>query len=84
MCYGPKRLIAGRSPLRLATLSLPTHREVVAAALRISALGAPQFKRAPRLPCVPCCVSAFHAAAIRQFTFEELDKPEAMTSLSIN
>src|SRR5260370_30627133 len=36
--YGPKRLIAGRSPLRLATFSLPTHREVVAAAFRISAL----------------------------------------------
>jgi hypothetical protein len=62
---GLEGIIAGRSPLRLATLSLPTHREVVAAALRISALGAPQFKRAPRLPCVPCCVSAFHAAAIR-------------------
>jgi hypothetical protein len=39
--YGPKRLIAGRSPLRLATLSLPTHREVVAAAFRISALVPP-------------------------------------------
>jgi hypothetical protein len=34
-------LIAGRSQLRLATLSLPTHREVVAAAFRISALDAP-------------------------------------------
>jgi hypothetical protein len=39
--YGPKRLIAGRSPLRLATFSLPTHREVVAAAFRISALVPP-------------------------------------------
>ena len=39
-------LIAGRSQLRLATLSLPTHREVVAAAFRISALDAP-LKRAP-------------------------------------
>ena len=38
--------------------SLPTHREVVAAALRISALGAPH-QQGPRLPCVPCCVSAF-------------------------
>ena len=75
-----KNLIAGRSPLRLATLSLPTHREVVAAALRISALGAPQFKRAPRLPCVPCCVSAFHAAAIRLLIFEELHETEAVTS----
>jgi hypothetical protein len=34
--------------------SLPTHREVVAAASRISALGAPHtFIRSPRLPCVP-------------------------------
>jgi hypothetical protein len=57
-----KKVIAGRSPLRLATFSLPTHREVVAAASRISALGAPQ-PQTPRLPCVPCCVSAFHAAA---------------------
>ena len=39
-----KNDIAGRSPLRLATFSLPTHREVVAAAFRISALGAPQKK----------------------------------------
>jgi hypothetical protein len=39
-------IIAGRSQLRLATLSLPTHREVVAAAFRISALGTP-IKRAP-------------------------------------
>jgi len=39
-------MIAGRSQLRLATLSLPTHREVVAAAFRISALVAP-IKRAP-------------------------------------
>src|ERR1700693_3575892 len=31
--------LAGRAPLRLATFALPTHREVVAAALRISALG---------------------------------------------
>jgi hypothetical protein len=44
-------------------VSLPTHREVVAAAYRISALGAPHLE-APRLPCVLCCVSAFHAAAI--------------------
>src|SRR5271155_1524763 len=57
-------MIAGRSPLRLATFSLPTHREVVAAASRISALGAPHALGSPRLPCVPCCVSAFHAAAI--------------------
>ena len=34
-----KMQIAGRAPLRLATFSLPTHREVVAAALRMSALG---------------------------------------------
>ena len=39
--------IAGRSPLRLATFSLPTHREVVAAASRISALGAPHPQEAP-------------------------------------
>jgi hypothetical protein len=35
------KTIAGRSPLRLATFSLPTHREVVAAASRISASGVP-------------------------------------------
>jgi hypothetical protein len=42
-----KKVIAGRSPLRLATFSLPTHREVVAAASRISALGAPQPQNPP-------------------------------------
>jgi hypothetical protein len=40
-------IIAGRSQLRRATLSLPTHREVVAAAFRISALGAPIQKSPP-------------------------------------
>jgi hypothetical protein len=40
----------------------------------------PPFKRAPRLPCVPCCVSAFHAAAIRLLIFEELHETEAVTS----
>jgi hypothetical protein len=40
-------IIAGRSQLRRATLSLPTHREVVAAAFRISALGAPHSKEPP-------------------------------------
>jgi hypothetical protein len=40
-CCGLEGIIAGRSPLRLATLSLPTHREVVAAAFRISALVPP-------------------------------------------
>jgi hypothetical protein len=39
--------IAGRSQLRRATLSLPTHREVVAAAFRISALVAPHSKEPP-------------------------------------
>ena len=54
---------------------LPTHREVVAAAFRISAL-APPNSRSPRLPCVPCCVSAFHAAAITNqlIAGEELHK----------
>src|SRR5215471_4048346 len=40
-CHSLEGIIAGRSPLRLATLSLPTHREVVAAAFRISALVPP-------------------------------------------
>jgi hypothetical protein len=39
-CYSLEGIIAGRSPLRLATLSLPTHREVVAAAFRISGYAA--------------------------------------------
>jgi hypothetical protein len=60
------KVIAGRSPLRLTTFSLPTHREVVAAAFGFPLLGAPSTFRSPRLPCVPCRVSAFHAAAIRQ------------------
>jgi hypothetical protein len=60
-----KVLIAGRSPLRLATLSLPTHREVVAAAFWISACGAPH-RGTPGSRAFQCCVSAFHAAAIFQ------------------
>ena len=40
-------IIAGRSQLRLTTLSLPTHREVVVAAFRISALGAPHLTEPP-------------------------------------
>ena len=52
---------AGRSPLRLATFSLPTHREVVAVVLSDFRFGlAPG---SPRLPCVLYRVSAFHAAA---------------------
>ena len=50
-------IIAGRSQLRRATLSLPTHREVVAAAFRISALGAPQLKEPP-------APVRFHAACL--------------------
>ena len=51
-----KEEIAGRSQLRLATFLLPTHREVVAAAFRISALGAPT-QEAPGS-------RAFHAACL--------------------
>jgi hypothetical protein len=50
-----KNDVAGRSQLRLATFSLPTHREVVAAAFRISALGAPEEAPGSR---------AFHAACL--------------------
>jgi hypothetical protein len=50
-----KNDVAGRSQLRLATFSLPTHREVVAAAFRISALGAPDEAPGSR---------AFHAACL--------------------
>jgi|ERR1700722_15970969 len=50
--------IAGRAPLRLATFSLPTHREVVAAASRIAAFGAPQSPSHPGS-------RAFHAACLR-------------------
>jgi hypothetical protein len=49
MFVSHKWIIAGRSQLRLATLSLPTHREVVAAAFRISALVAP-FQKSPPAP----------------------------------
>jgi hypothetical protein len=51
--------IAGRSQLRLTTFSLPTHREVVAAASRISALvrltqgGPPAPVRSMLRVCVP-------------------------------
>ena len=85
MCYGPKRLIAGRSPLRLATFSLPTHREVVAAAFRISALGAP-LQRSPRLPCVPCCVSAFprrRDQTNQLLMTEQLHKSEAIVTMHL-
>src|SRR5947208_6265235 len=52
-----REIIAGRSQLRLATFSLPTHREVVAAASRISALGAPHTLEVPGS-------RAFHAACL--------------------
>jgi hypothetical protein len=39
--------LAGRSPLRLATFLLPTHREVVAAVNRITALSPPPGPPAP-------------------------------------
>jgi hypothetical protein len=39
--------VAGRSLLRLATFALPTHREVVATALRITAMSPPKGSPAP-------------------------------------
>ncbi len=60
--------IAGRSQLRLATFSLPTHREVVAAAFRISALGAP-YKGAPGSRAFPAACLHFHAAAIKRINY---------------
>src|SRR5215469_14818389 len=71
-------MIAGRSPLRLATLSLPTHREVVAAAFRISALVPPDLNEppAPVRSLLRVCIPRRRDSII---TFEELDKLEAMT-----
>ena len=79
MCYGPKRLIAGRSPLRRATLSVPTHREVVAAAFRISAL-VPPIQKSPPAPVrslLRVCIPRRRDSII---TFGELHETEAVTS----
>jgi hypothetical protein len=51
-------VLAGRSPLRLATLWLPTHREVVAAHPAET-----HYEVALRAPVRVSRVSAFHAAA---------------------
>jgi hypothetical protein len=70
-------IIAGRSQLRRATLSLPTHREVVAAAFRISALGAP-FKRAPGSRAFPAACLHSTPPRFDSLPFEELHKPKAV------
>jgi hypothetical protein len=70
----------GRSQLRRATLSLPTHREVVAAAFRISALGAPHSKEPSGSRTFPAARLHSTPPRFRLLTFEELHKPEAVTN----